>query len=312
VFCDYVRDREVKRAHRNNALAKSDARRLAKLLSDPMAVDEVAEDGCSSWVDFVDRTAHLLGLVHYETKGVYAGYTSQSPSYPDNYITFDAKVYKKLTSMTLARQETNLLESLSEANQCSRSEFYGPIATGRLEGFSLWGAGTGVVPMLDFAGIRRFLLGLLARCPPGEWLSVESLVEHLKQKHRYFLIPKNPQFKNKWEKKSGRYSNFHESKNRWGQEIKIRENDPDAFERVEGRYVERFLENIPNLLGYVDVAYARQRPTGVFPSRGYLQAFRVSERLQRALPAGVSRQRAVATRTGGQHRRADTARYAEF
>jgi len=57
---------------------------------------------------------------------------------------------------------------------------------------------------------------------------------------------------------------------------------------VEGRYVERFLESIPNLLRYVDVAYARQRPEGVYPSRGYLQAFRVSERLQRALEGRIA------------------------
>ncbi len=56
LFCGYVRDREVKRGHRDNALSKADARRLAKLLSDPEAENEIEEDGYSTWVDFVDQT----------------------------------------------------------------------------------------------------------------------------------------------------------------------------------------------------------------------------------------------------------------
>jgi hypothetical protein len=65
--------------------------------------------------------------------------------------------------------------------------------------------------------------------------------------------------------KFGRYGNFHESKEAWGHEIDIRERDPDSFERVEGRYVERFLEGIPLVLRYVDVAYARKPPGQFIP-----------------------------------------------
>ena len=50
-----------------------------------------------------------------------------------------------------------------------------------------------------------------------------------------------------------------------------------AFERVEGRFVERFLEGIPLALGYVDVAYSDEKDT-VFPSINKLQAFRVTDR----------------------------------
>ena len=74
-----------------------------------------------------------------------------------------------------------------------------------------------------------------------------SLVEYLKKNHRYFLIPKKPQFKNDYVRKNGRYQNFRESERPWGKEIEINESAPDAFDRVEGRYVERFLEGIPNL-----------------------------------------------------------------
>lgn len=289
VFIAYVEQREMKRGHRNNTINKSDARRLAKLLSDPEAESEVNEDGYSTWLDFVDRFAHQLGLVHYDTEGIYAGYTSQEPSFPDNYIEYDVKACNKLLSMNLARQETYLLEVLLNGYQGGDSEFYtSPFGLGRLDWFASWGAATGVMPMLDFTAIRRILLGLLARCPTGEWLSVDSFVNYLKANRHYFLIPKKPQMKNKWDRDKSRYHNFRESKHYWGHEIEIKETDPDAFERVEGRYVERFLEGLPNLLGYVDVAYGQPQRKGIHPSFGVLKAFRVSERLQRALGGTIA------------------------
>ena len=288
VFACYVRDRDVKRGHRDNSLSKTDARRLAKLVSDPEAEAEVKEDGYSTWVDSVDSFAYQLGLVHYDTTGVYAGYTSYSASYPDNYIKFDAKAYKKLTSRTLAQQEDYLLESLLTGHQGGSSEFYRTQTLGVLDGFTTQGSAVGVVPTLDFTAVRRFLLDLLARCTVGEWLSVASLVEYLKKNHPYFLIPKKPKVKNQRDRSAERYGNFHESTERWGQGTVVKQTDPDAFERVEGRYVERFLEGIPNLLGYVDVAYAKRLPKGVYPSLGFLKAFRVSQRLRRALSGEIA------------------------
>ena len=159
--------------------------------------------------------------------------------------------------------------------------------------------------MLDFAAIRRFLLGLLGQCPTGQWLSTVSLVAHLKKNHRFFLIPRKLQFKNTWDKGS-RYDNFHESKDRWGYEIKIREGDEDAFERVEGRYVERFLEGIPLLLGYVDVAYTAKSSTTVYPSLGCLRAFRVSEGLRRTLESRIPQPRVIVTPSFDVHVQAET------
>src|SRR4051795_8416329 len=93
VFVDFVRARKVKRSHRGNALSKADAKRLAKLLSDPDAVREVDEEGSSAWIDFVDDLALRLGFVRYDTEGQYAGYTSQEASFPDNYIELRAEPY---------------------------------------------------------------------------------------------------------------------------------------------------------------------------------------------------------------------------
>ena len=306
VFVDYVRDREVKRSHRGNALNKSDAKRLAKLMSDPDAVREVDEEGSSAWVDFVDEVTRKLGFVRYDTKGEYAGYSSQEPSFPDNYIEFQETPYEQFLAAKAAKQENTILEMLVHDGQGSASEFYHRGVLGRLDGFNHWGSAIGVMPMLDFAAVRRFLLRLLAECPSGQWLSVSSLVEHLKKHHRYFLIPAKPRFKHEHEAKYGRYGNFHESKDWWGHEIDIHERDQDGFERVEGRYVERFLEGIPLVLRFVDVAYAPKPPRAIYPSLGCLKAFRVSDRLRRALEGRIAEPRVTVTPNFDVHVIAET------
>lgn len=289
-FVSYVSQRDVKRGHRDNAIGKVDSRRLVKLLSAPEAEVELEETGYSSWLYTVDRLALQFGLVQYDTKGVYAGYTSQEPSFPDNFIKFEKKAYDKLLSLSVAKQEQLLLDTLLEYGQGSGSElFSSTFGLGRLGRFSQRGSATAVVPMLDFTAIRRSLLKLLATCPTGDWLSVASLVDCLKMTDRYFLIPKKPQFKDKWSEGKGRYQNFRESKrSSWGDEIQINDTDADAFERVEGRYIEQFLEGLPKLLGYVEVAYGPPKNKTLFPSLGALQAFRVSERLQRALAGTIA------------------------
>jgi hypothetical protein len=285
VFADYVQEREVKRLHRSNRLNKSDSLRLAKLMSDPEAVDGVRETGGSSWVDFVDELALQLGFVSYDIKGIYTGYTSSEPSFPDNYILFDAAKHKEFIESTLGEQEGQILQVLLAEREGCNSEFFRTCLLGRLEGFSPAGCATGVVPMLDFPQIRRFLLNILKSCEVGVWHSTASLIQYLKANHPYFLIPEKPRFK--WDRRTGRYGNFREGHDRWRPERDISERTADAFERVEGRYVERFLEGAPLALGYVDVAYAAKPYKGVHPPLGHLQAFRVNNRLRQALNSDI-------------------------
>lgn len=275
LFVDYVRSREVKRATRGNQLGKTDARRLAKLMSDEQAAEEIEKEGFSTWIYTVDTLARQLGFVHYDTKGSYAGYSSSEPSFPNNVIQFDAARYTEFVAMSLARQEQTLFDTLIDSYP--GSEFFQQSPVGRLTPFSGWGSATGVIPKLDFRAIRRFLFQLLAECQSGVWYSVAALIQSLKVTEPYFLIPKAPAYQSEYDKKKGRYGNFHESKSYWGYEIEIADDAPDAFERVEGRYVERFLEAIPLLAGYVDVAYATGNYTDIYPTRNYLRAFRIHD-----------------------------------
>ncbi len=287
LFMDYVADRRIKRLHRNNRLPKIDAARLAKMMADPRAIDEINAHGDSGWVDYIDRLARALGFIDYDTEGEYAGYSSAERSFPDNYIAVDTRAYEQFLSAPLQTRERRLLSMLMQGLQEEENEFYRMSVVGRLRPFPNWGSATGVMPTLDFPQIRRFLLDLLQRCDSDVWYSTASLIQHLKAEHPFFLIPKKPKFERRWDEERGRYGNFGESKNNWGHEIQITEEDADAFERVEGRYVERFLEGIPLIMGYVEAAYSRTEYKGLFPDMGQLAAFRVDDRLLHAMTGEI-------------------------
>jgi hypothetical protein len=140
--------------------------------------------------------------------------------------------------------------------------------------------------------VRQHLLELLAECPPGVWFSTASLVNHLRAHDPWFVIPKEiPDAVKKTSLHKGRYANFVERKRGdWSHQTPISEKDPEGFAKVEGRFIERFLEGIPLVLDYTEVAYTRSKTeTPIEPSRGLLTAFRITERLRRAVRREIDR-----------------------
>jgi hypothetical protein len=246
-------------------------------MSDSYPVEEVEAKGHSEWIDYVDDVALLFKFIDYDTKGTYMGYTSREPSFPDNYIDVDAKRYEEFIGLQLIDQEKKLLDLLVKNYLDGDNEFYSTSVLGRLSGFSAWGSATGIMPGLDFARARRFLIEVLQSCTPGVWYTTASLIRYLKEHHPFFLIPEKPKYQYKQDAKDGRYGNFHEQKERWGARIPILESETDAFLRVEGRFVERFLEGLPLILGYIEVAYSESEYTGRLPEMNRLQAFRVND-----------------------------------
>ena len=276
-YVEYIQDRDVKRLHRSNELNRADSKRLAKLMSDPYTIKEVEQNGYSKWINYVDMLAYVCEFVKYDTEGIYVGYTSSEPSFPDNYIDINAKEYEEFIDLPLLEQEHKLLDPLINHYRDDKNEFYNTSVLGRLLGFSTRGCATGIIPDLDFARGRRFLLEVLQSCKPGVWYTTNSLIQYLKKHHPYFLIPEKPKYRYKQDVKNGRYGNFREGE-RWDKEIEILESDADAFERVEGRFVERFLEGLPLILGYIEVAYSKKEYKGYLPEINQLQAFRVNDK----------------------------------
>ena len=276
-YVEYVQSRDVKRLHRSNELNRSDQKRLAKLMSDSYTIKEVESNGYSMWIYYVDELALAFKFTNYDTEGTYMGYTSSEPSFPDNYIDVDTKRYEEFIGLPLIEQEKKLLDVLVKNYLDGYNEFYRASVLGRLSGFSTRGSAVGIMPGLNFTRARRFLIEILQSCTPGVWYTTASLIRYLKEHHPFFIIPKKPKYKYKHYAEKGRYGNFQEQKERWGMEMPISESETDAFERVEGRFVERFLEGLPLILGYIEVAYSETEYKGLLPEMNRLQAFRVTD-----------------------------------
>ena len=246
-YVRYMSSREVKRMTRSNEIPKVDIKRLVKCMGNPAEVMATLDEfNRPVWVYFIDRLARQLGLVSYDIKGEYRGYTSQEPSFINNYIIVSEKNYHQFLEHSPAEQEKRIFEALSNYQSRDRydryteNEFYKAGVMGCLDEFVTWGSATGVMPSLDFTKIRKFLFDLLQRCQPGEWYSVASLVAFLKENYPYFIIPKKTK-PDRWGKKTTRYGNFHDGEDVWRHREPIPDDAPDGFERVEGRYIERFL-----------------------------------------------------------------------
>jgi hypothetical protein len=190
-FIEYVREREVKRSHRGNELSSADIKRLAKLMSHSSVIEFIESYGFSNWINYVDELVLLLKFVKYDTEGRYAGYTSSEPSFPDNYIEFDANKYKEFIDLPLIEQERKLLDILVNNYIDGNNEFYVTGVLGNLSGFSTRGSATGIMPGLDFAKPRRFLIEILHSCKAGVWYTTSSMIQYLKKHHPFFLIPRS-------------------------------------------------------------------------------------------------------------------------
>ena len=289
-YVDYIGARRVKRMTRSNDIPRADMNRLAKLLGDITFEPGENEIDGGLWIDFVDNLALRLKLVSYDTKGEYRGYSSSTPSFVNNYITVMQANLNQFQNLSPVAQENKILETMIRAksqreyDNSSNNEFYQVSLLGILEPFSSWGSATGLMPTLKFSRIRVFLLDLLSQLPAGQWFSVESLIAYIKANHPYFLIPQKAKKTDKWGRPTTRYGNFYEGTKYWQpNDNPIPDDAPDGFERVEGRYIERFLEYIPLVMRFVDVAYDPQPYKGLLPSFGKLKAFRVTERFLRLM-----------------------------
>ncbi len=285
-YLDYVSEHSIKRMTRTNEIPRTEANRIVKLLGNLTFEPGKNEINAAQWISFIDTLALRLQLVSYDLKGKYRGFTSSEPSFIDNYIIVSQAHLQNFLELSPIAQEKRILDTLIHAkmhidyDNYGNNEFYRTSVVGELDAFYEWGSATGIMPTLKFPEIRKFLLAALKNCSSGQWFSTESLVAYLKANHRYFLIPEKPPVpKNQRDNIVFRYGNFHESNDhRQLNEKPIPDDAPDGFERVEGRYVERFLETIPLLMRFVEVAYDPAPYTGLLPKHGTLKAFRINER----------------------------------
>ncbi|KPA17033.1 hypothetical protein MHK_002753 [Candidatus Magnetomorum sp. HK-1] len=276
LYIDYVEDRGIKRTYRENLLPKTDSNRLKKWLKSNCSSDHkyFSQDG---WLNYVEKIAYNMGFVSYETEGIYVGYTSYVTSFPDNYMEVNKENYEKFLNKTPLQQEQSLLSELLKKSDSCESEFFKRSILGRLKSFDSYGCRSGVAEKLNYAKARMAILDVLKTCKSNIWYSTSSLIDYFKKSNPFFLIPEKIK-NNKNEKTYGNFSEYNRNSSSFREDIEIKETDKNAFERVEGRYIERFLEGIPLIMNYIDLAYDKsQEKPDIMPEMNYLKAFKVND-----------------------------------
>ncbi len=278
------------RTRRQNLIPKTHARRLARLLSYSGEAEAVA----SRWTERISEVARALGLVSYDTEGTYMGYTSTEPSFPDNEIRVDRAAWRAFLAQSPRDKETKLLDVLLRT---TRSEFFYPatLFPGE-EVFTTWGSRTGPISRTDLSAVRRHLLELLSSLEAGVWYQLPSLVEHLGKQAPHLIFdprarkPSAVAHRLRYKGKTpppeitleDLYTGFHERKpGQWDHGQRVKSQSRRAFQRVEGRYLEFFLREIPYLCGFVELGYRpADDPHGldVVPPLERLRGFRLAPR----------------------------------
>jgi len=315
-FVEYVKDKGLVRTKRLNQIPKTAARHLAKILShvgDTKTTEE-AEDERTCWADHVSHVALELGLVSFDTEGVYEGYTSAEPCYPDNEIRVNEQAWDTYLKKTPLEKEKAILETYLKMTP---NEFFSAPTLVGGQPFDRWGCATGPASRMNLPKIRQGLLKFLTSLEPDVWYEFRETVERLKTHCPTLILdpstrgPDNEsqtrlrrwEFERRFNKKKKNvgkkpepilediYTNFREfdaRRNQWdrGSERQITSKTPDAFQRVEGRYLDFFMREIPYLCGFVDLAYRKstdRRGLEVSPPFERLRAFRLTSRFSRIM-----------------------------
>lgn len=278
----YLEDREVKRTVYGNSLPKSEYKRICKFLKHPELMEDYDKDSGIWWIDYVDRCALSLGWIKYDTEGVYQSYSSYRPAFQDNYIETHSDKFDQFLNLSLSEQESSLFNHFQK-----KYRKYNPLMSravlGRLDSFDIWGAATKVLPTLDFGKSKTLVLEVLATLSPNTWYATSDLIQYMKENHPWFFIPEKTYGieRGGWRQPDKqvlypRYCNFYEKRGYTRDKEAIADDDPLGFEKVEGRFIERFLENYLLTLGYVELAYSTAPYKEKEPMRGTLKAFRLN------------------------------------
>jgi hypothetical protein len=277
-FMDFVFGNDLKRSHRGNTIPKGPAKRLAKILSYNEEPEYVEEYGCGYWSDTVSQVARYMNLVKFDTKGKYMGYSSREPSYPENYIEPSLDSWNRYLALSSLEKEWAIWEGL---NKATGNEFHRyPTLIADQPRFDSWGSAVNAASKMDLPKVRRGLLDILFHLEPNIWYSLSDMVAYLKKNHFDLIIDRKKRDRST---KENIYDCFLEypienKKQNWSEKREIREGETDAFERVEGRYLAFFLEEIPFIMGFVDLAFDDRISPSVSPFLGCLKAFSLTSK----------------------------------
>lgn len=292
LFMQYCQEQEIKRTVYGNLLSKSDYKRIAKKLGRPELMENYDKDMGVWWIDYLDKQALTLKWIDYDTQGEYQGYSSSRPAFQNNYIQVKIVNYNRFLNLSALEQEKYLFRHFKESYG-KHNELMSRGLFSFLDRFNSWGSATGVLPTLNFAKSKTILLDVLADLAPNTWYATADLIQLMKEKDPWFLIPEKAYVMESggWRKPEkkvlyARYYNFIEGDDRYSrkmEDLHIRDDDPKGFEKVEGRFIERFLEGYLYTLGYVSIGIDKNPYRGELPKMGTLVAFQLQSTFSHVL-----------------------------
>lgn len=287
-FITYISDRDVKRSHRDNLIPKADLKRLTKILDVPETrKDSELEEG--SWAEWISFIALNMGLISYDIEGSYATYSSCTTSYPENYIEINEQNCKKFFSLTPAEKEMSILKTLLEKN---KNEFHYSSILGTIGRFSTTGSAINAASKMNLEHIRKELLEILSGYEIDKPIPFETFLQDVRKQHPHLILKKYDKskyycfYENLYPKK--RTDDEH-SWNNGDKQIEVNESDPDAFMRVEGRYLAYFLEQIPNVMQLVTLKFDQDYIQGQHDKHPMLPHFIKSFSVTKKLKAMVKK-----------------------
>ena len=241
-YIDYISTKSIKRGIRENILMKSDVNRLSKLMPIDKFKDVNSALISNDYPNFLDILLYDMGFITYKKDTEDSIYNSYG--YEDNYIKLKSSNYKKHIALPLQAQEELVTNYLISNYSGKNNEFVQDSPVGYLTSFNderYYYYDYDRFRKLNFKNIREFLLKFISKLKIDCWYSIESLIYYMESNHKNFLFPKEL-------KKD--YKKIYEKNTRDSKNIGL-----DGFIKVEGKYIKRFLEYIPFLMGYVDLAY---------------------------------------------------------
>ena len=243
-FYYYVKDRYVKRSYRENRIPQVDLKRLSTILQVPKVLKNFEEEtGC--WSEFICDLAYHLKIVSYIRHKESSWYVDKIT---DNFIRLQPIAWKNYLQNLSGDKEKMILDVLMKN---SVNEFYHKSSLGISPRFPTRGRDYCGSNDMDLFSIRVQLLKLLSSYEENKEIPFSDFVERVKREYPHLILKKG--------KHKQKYEYFYEyvtSKDLpYPKEKEIQETDSDAFERVEGRYLAFFLEDIPALMQFVRLKY---------------------------------------------------------
>ena len=265
-YIDYISTKSIKRGIRENILMKSDVNRLSKLMPIDKFKDVNPSLISNDYPNFLDILLYDMGFITYKKDTEDSIYNSYG--YENNYIKLKSSNYKEHIDLTLQEQEELVTNYLISNYSGKNNEFAKDSPVGHLTSFNderYYYYDYDRFRKLNFKNAREFLLQFISKLKIDCWYSIESLIYYMEANYKNFLFPKDlrKDYKKIYEK------NTRDSKN-----IEL-----DGFIKVEGKYIKRFLEYIPFLMGYVDLAYRFKSSNQFTANYDQLLAFKPTTKL---------------------------------